>query len=219
MGWTEFIAEQFEEEYFQELDQFLTDDAKEHTIYPPKKDIFKAFELTPLDSVKVVLLAQDPYINKDEAMGLAFSVPEKQPIPPSLRNIFTEIKNDLKLGDEYKFANGNLTSWAAQGVLLLNSVMTVREGESGSHRGQNWETFTDNAISLLNELDRPIVYLLFGSYAQSKAKLITGSKAHIITGVHPSPLSAYRGFFGGRYFSRTNAFLEKNGIQPIDWRV
>jgi uracil-DNA glycosylase len=217
--WEKFIASQFEEEYFQELDAFLRNEAKRHTIYPKQEDVFRAFELTPLEEVKCVILGQDCYHTPGVATGLAFSVSADRKIPPSLRNIFQEIKDDLKLGEDFEFKNGELTPWSRQGVLLLNSILTVRKGEPGSHSKSGWAKFTDAAIQLLNEQQRPIVFLLFGAYAQSKAKLLNNSKHLIIEAPHPSPFSAHTGFFGSRCFSRANAFLESKGMRAINWRL
>jgi uracil-DNA glycosylase len=194
MTWANFIASQFEEDYFQELDKFLRKEAKEHTIYPKQEDIFKAFEATPIDKVKVVILGQDPYIGKNQAMGLSFSVPDGERVPPSLRNIFAEIKDDLDLVD-YEFKNGNLTHWTKQGVFLLNSCLTVRDGESGSHSKIGWQLFTDAAIQVLNSQDRPIVFALWGNYAKTKAKLLDNPKHLVLRAAHPSPFSAHDGFF------------------------
>lgn len=186
-------------------------------VYPANDSVFNAFKLTPLDKVRVLCLGQDPYVQAGQAHGLAFSVPTGVKPPPSLLNIFKEQRTDL--GIEQPSDMGNLEGWARQGVLLLNSVLTVRAGESGSHKQAGWMEFTDGAISLVNQQDRPVVYLLLGSFAKSKRALITNSKHCVITAAHPSPLSAHAGFFGSKVFSRTNAFLEEQDIEPIDWQL
>ena len=216
MTWSSFIAEQKSQPYYTALAKFVAEDALTHEIYPKRADLFKAFELCPLPWVKVCLLGQDPYVNEGQAMGLSFSVPNGAIIPPSLRNIYKELQSDLGIEPA---GTGNLTAWAARGVLLLNSVLTVRKGESGSHANCGWETFTDRAISLLNEQDRPIVFLLFGGYAKKKSGLIDASKHCVITAAHPSPLSAYNGFFGCKFASRVNDFLVEHDIEPIEWRL
>ena len=215
--WKEFISSEAKKDYYEKLISFVQQDSKTFIIYPAHKDIFNAFKLTPLEQVKVVILGQDPYHNPNQAHGLSFSVPEDCEIPPSLRNIFKEIKEDLKL--ETEFNHGFLKSWAEQGVLLLNSVLTVRQNQPGSHKEFGWQTFTDNAISKLNDLERPVVFMLWGSFAKSKKKLVTNSKHLILETVHPSPLSAYNGFFGCKHFSKANQFLINNNITPIDWSI
>ena len=185
-------------------------------IFPPADDIFNAFHLTPLHEVKVVILGQDPYHNDGQAHGLCFSVKPDVDIPPSLVNIYQELHDDLGC---YIPNNGYLTKWAKQGVLMLNTVLTVRAHQANSHRGMGWEQFTDAAIRILNEQDRPIVFILWGSPAQKKAQMLNNPKHLILKAPHPSPLSAYRGFFGSRPFSQTNEFLVKNGLEPIDWQI
>lgn len=219
-SWNDFRKVEMRREYFGELNKFLTEESKAHTIYPAKKDLFKAFELCPLEKVKVVILGQDPYINAGEAMGMAFSVPDGVKVPPSLRNIFTEIKSDLKKPD-HQFKNGDLTELAKQGVLLMNTFLTVRDGASGSHAKSGWETFTDNAIKLLNKQNRAIVYLLWGSHAHAKTNLITSKKSLVLRSVHPSPLSANKkpGFFGNHHFTTANEFLIRNNQEPINWLI
>jgi len=217
-SWDAFIKREMKLEYFKELNLFLTEEAKAHTIYPAKKDVFRAFELCPLDKVKCVWIGQDPYHNAGEAMGLCFSTPPDIKIPPSLRNIFKEMKDDLKKPD-YVFKNGDLTYLARQGVLLINSVLTVRANEAGSHSKSGWNVFIENTIKLLNNQNRAIVYMLWGSQAKTKSKLITNKKHLQIFGNHPSPLSAHKGFFGKHYFTSANEFLIKNGVAPITWLI
>ena len=185
-------------------------------IYPPADDIFNALHLTPLSKVKVLILGQDPYHNEGQAHGLCFSVKPEVDIPPSLENIYKELKDDLgcKIPN-----NGYLVKWAEQGVLMLNTVLTVRAHQANSHQGRGWEQFTDAIINAVNAQDRPIVYMLWGRPAQSKIPMLTNPKHLILKAPHPSPLSAYRGFFGCKHFSQANAFLEKNGIEPIDWQI
>lgn len=217
MTWQDFICAEMTKPYFRELSKFLAQEEKKHAIYPPKEKIFAAFDACSLDKVRAIILSQDPYINKNEAVGLCFSVPKGVAIPPSLRNIYKELHNDLGIEPA---THGCLERWAREeGLLLLNSALTVRAGAPGSHSKQ-WQTFTDSAIKLINEQDRSIVYILWGSHAQSKRHLLTNKLHMQIIGAHPSPLSANKGgFFGGKYFSRANEFLVKNGINPIDWRV
>jgi len=217
MNWQEFIKLEMQKDYFHNLDDLLREEEKKYTIYPSKDNIFKAFDLCPLDKVKVVILGQDCYFNPGEAMGLAFSVPSTVSIPSSLRNIFTEIKTDLNF--DHKFTHGDLIEWAKQGVLLLNSALTVRKGEPGSHSKYGWWQFTDNAIKLLNSLERPIVFLLWGAHAKSKTHLITNEQHLVLQSAHPSGLSAHKGFFGNKHFSKTNDFLIKNNIEPIQWLI
>jgi uracil-DNA glycosylase len=217
MDWQSFIRAEQAKPYYSELVRLIEEDRKAHTIYPPSKDIFNAFKYCPLDKTKVVIIGQDCYHGPGQAHGLSFSVPPGVPIPPSLRNIFKEISTDL--GQPYTPSSGCLIPWAKQGVLLLNSVLTVRQGEPGSHSQYGWETFTDNVIKLLNGLDRPIVYILLGAYAKSKGKLITNTKHLQLHASHPSPFSAYNGFFGSKVFSKCNDFLVSNNIQPINWNL
>lgn len=185
-------------------------------VYPPEPLIFRALELTPPEAVRVVLLGQDPYHGPGQAEGLSFSVPEGVRVPPSLRNIFRELSSDLGLPTP---ASGHLGLWARRGVLLLNAVMTVEQGKAGAHRGRGWESFTDRLISHVATLDQPVVYLLWGAYAQAKAPLLTNPRQLVLRAPHPSPLSAHRGFLGARPFSQANAFLETTGESPIDWSL
>lgn len=215
--WLPCIKQEFTKPYYKELYTFVKHEYDTRIIYPPAEDIFNAFHFTPLSKVKVMILGQDPYHNENQAHGLSFSVlPTQKDIPPSLVNIYQELHDDLGC---YIPNNGYLKKWADQGVLLLNTVLTVRAHQANSHQGKGWEQFTDAVIEAVNAQDRPIVYLLWGRPAQSKIPMLTNSKHLILKAPHPSPLSAYRGFFGCRHFSQTNAFLEKNGIEPIDWQI
>lgn len=214
-SWYNVLQPQFEAPYFTELKQFLVAERQQHTCYPPGSKIFNAFDSTPFDKVKVVILGQDPYHEPGQAMGLCFSVPQGVQVPPSLVNIITEINADL--GTDIPKTCGDLSGWAEQGVLLLNATLTVRAHQAGSHQRHGWEEFTDAAISALNSQRHGIVFLLWGSYAIAKRKLIDPNRHHILTAPHPSPLSAYRGFFGCHHFSRANTFLINQGQTPIDW--
>ena len=211
--WDIVLKEDFESPYFEKLGIFVKNEYKHKIIYPEYKDIFNALKYTDYDEVKVVILGQDPYHGEHEAHGLSFSVKEGVPMPPSLRNIFKELKNDIGVDR----TQTDLTDWAKQGVLLLNSIMTVVKDTPLSHKDKGWEIFTDNVIKKLGERERPIVFILWGNYARSKKLLIKNKNHLIIENVHPSPLSASRGFFGSKPFSKTNAFLEKNGIKKINW--
>ncbi|MEQ2473776.1 uracil-DNA glycosylase [Laedolimicola intestinihominis] len=214
--WLEPLKPEFSKPYYAELFKFVKNEYATRQIFPPADDIFNAFHLTPLHEVKVVILGQDPYHNDGQAHGLCFSVKPDVAIPPSLVNIYQELHDDLGC---YIPNNGYLTKWAKQGVLMLNTVLTVRAHQANSHRGMGWEQFTDAAIRILNEQDRPIVFILWGSPAQKKAQMLNNPKHLILKAPHPSPLSAYRGFFGSRPFSQTNEFLVKNGLEPIDWQI
>lgn len=215
--WLEYIQDEFKKPYYRELYQFVRREYNTHVIYPPADDIFNAFHFTPLSKVKVLILGQDPYHGEHQAHGLCFSVlPDQPEIPPSLQNIYKELQEDLGC---YIPDNGYLKKWADQGVLMLNTVLTVRAHQAGSHQGKGWEQFTDAIIQAVNVQDRPIVYLLWGKPAQSKIPMLTNPKHLILKAPHPSPLSAYRGFFGCRHFSKTNEFLKNNGIEPIDWQI
>ena len=215
--WLPCIKQEFTKPYYKELYTFVKHEYDTRIIYPPAEDIFNAFHFTPLSKVKVMILGQDPYHNENQAHGLSFSVlPTQKDIPPSLVNIYQELHDDLGC---YIPNNGYLKKWADPGVLLLNTVLTVRAHQANSHQGKGWEQFTDAVIEAVNAQDRPIVYLLWGRPAQSKIPMLTNSKHLILKAPHPSPLSAYRGFFGCRHFSQSNAFLEKNGIEPIDWQI
>lgn len=215
--WLDCIQDEFRKPYYRELYQFVRKEYNTHVIYPPADDIFNAFHFTPLSQVKVLILGQDPYHGEHQAHGLCFSVlPDQPELPPSLQNIYKELQDDLGC---YIPNNGYLKKWADQGVLMLNTVLTVRAHQAGSHQGKGWEQFTDAIIQAVNAQDRPIVYLLWGKPAQSKIPMLTNPKHLILKAPHPSPLSAYRGFFGCRHFSQTNDFLQKNGIDPIDWQI
>ena len=214
--WDSILTGEFDKEYYKELRKFLVSEYRTTTIYPDMHDIFNALKYTPYENVKVVILGQDPYHEPGQAHGLCFSVKKGVPKPPSLVNIFKELEADLGIAPP---SHGCLTDWAAQGVLLLNTVLTVRRGQANSHKGKGWEIFTDRVIELLNEREKPIVFILWGANAKSKREIITNPSHIIITGAHPSPLSAHNGFFGGRYFSRTNAYLTEKGEVPIDWRI
>jgi uracil-DNA glycosylase len=214
--WLDSIGEEFQKPYYLTLRHFLASEYKTKKIFPPADDIFNAFHFTPLSKVKVLLLGQDPYHNLNQAMGMSFSVPPAQEIPPSLVNIYKELNDDLGC---YIPNNGNLKKWADEGVLLLNTVLTVRAHQAYSHQGQGWEQFTDAVISAVNDLNRPIVYFLWGRPAQAKRKMLDNPKHLVIETPHPSPLSAYRGFFGSKPFSRANEFLIANGVSPIDWQI
>ena len=214
-SWYEVLKPQFEAPYFAQLKEFLVAERSQYTCYPRGGDIFAAFDRTPFDKVRVVILGQDPYHEPGQAMGLCFSVPNGVQVPPSLVNIIKEINDDL--GTAIPTTNGDLRGWAEQGVLLLNATLTVRAHQAGSHQRHGWEEFTDAAISAINEHRKGVVFLLWGSYAIAKRKLIDTSRHHVLTAPHPSPLSAYRGFFGCRHFSQTTAILTQQGLQPIDW--
>ena len=214
--WLTALGGEFHMPYYRQLFEFVKNEYNTTVVFPPADDIFNAFHLTPLSKVKVVILGQDPYHNVGQAHGLCFSVKPDVEIPPSLVNIYQELHDDLGC---YIPNNGYLVKWAEQGVLMLNTVLTVRAHQANSHRGIGWEEFTDAAILVLNSQDRPIVFILWGAPAQRKKRMLTNPKHLILEAPHPSPLAAYRGFFGSKPFSQTNAFLEKNGIEPIDWQI
>ena len=215
--WTDVIGQEKEKPYFKHiLQQVHQERLAGKTIYPPQDEVFNAFKYTAFDEVKVVILGQDPYHGEGQAHGLCFSVKPDVEIPPSLVNIYQELHDDCGC---YIPNNGCLTKWATQGVLLLNTVLTVRAHQANSHKGIGWEEFTDAAIRILNEQDRPIVFLLWGRPAQMKKAMLTNPKHLILEAPHPSPLSAYRGFFGCRHFSQANRFLKANGYDPIDWQI
>lgn len=214
-SWDEILMEEYEKDYFKKLQEFVVEEYETKVIYPDFDHIFFALKETPYEKVKVVILGQDPYHGKGQAHGLAFSVMEGTKQPPSLKNIFKEMKDDLNLELP---SSGCLLPWASQGVLLLNTVLTVRDGKANSHKGKGWEIFTDHVIEKLSERKEPIVFILWGNSAISKARLIK-SQHEIISSVHPSPLSANRGFFGSKPFSRTNAILRSLGQKEIDWTI
>jgi len=215
--WLDAIQPEFSKPYYKELFEFVKQEYSNTVVYPPADDIFNAFHFTPLSSVKVLILGQDPYHNVHQAHGLCFSVlPDQPDIPPSLQNIYKEIHEDVGCDIPN---NGYLKKWADQGVLMLNTVLTVRAHQANSHKGMGWEKFTDAVIQAVNEQDRPIVYLLWGKPAQSKIPMLNNPKHLILKAPHPSPLSAFRGFFGCKHFSQTNNFLIENGLEPIDWQI
>ncbi|BDD42495.1 uracil-DNA glycosylase [Streptococcus ruminantium] len=211
-AWHDLIKAQLPEHYFGKINQFLDYVYAGGIVYPPREKVFAAIQTTALDKVKVVILGQDPYHGPQQAQGLSFSVPNTVPAPPSLQNILKELANDIGIKEEH-----DLTSWAEQGVLLLNACLTVPAGRANGHAGQIWEPFTDAIIKVVNHLEQPVVYILWGSYARKKKALITNPKHLIIESAHPSPLSAHRGFFGSRPFSQTNDFLIAQGLVGIDW--
>jgi uracil-DNA glycosylase len=215
-SWYEVLKEEIEADYFAKLKSFLIEEKKKNIIYPPGHQIFSAFDSTPFNKVKVVILGQDPYHGPGQAHGLCFSVNSGIKHPPSLRNIFKEIGNDLDI--PYP-KSGSLIPWTEQGVLLFNATLTVRAHQAGSHQKKGWEQFTDAIIKKLSNEKEKLVFLLWGRFAISKSALIDQTKHHILTAVHPSPLSAHRGFFGCKHFSKTNQLLSQNGLKPIDWRV
>ena len=214
--WDEFLKEEFESEKYLKLREFLKEEYSTKTIYPSMYDIFNSMKITSLDNLKVVLLGQDPYHNEGQAMGLSFSVPDGVDIPPSLVNIYKEIKSELNILPK---TTGNLTGWAKQGVLLLNAVLTVRAHQANSHKGKGWEFFTDSIIKKISNEKEHVVFLLWGGNARSKKPLIDPNKHLILECAHPSPLSAYNGFFGCGHFIKTNEYLTKWGIEPIDWSL
>lgn len=214
--WQELLKGEMEKDYYIKLKDFLVEEYKTQTVYPEVGNIFNALDYTSYKDTKVVILGQDPYHGPNQSYGLAFSVKPGVKIPPSLRNIYKELKEDLGC---YIPNNGCLTKWAKEGVLLLNTSFTVRDGEANSHRKIGWEIFTDNIIKLLNEREDPIVFILWGNNAIKKEILITNERHHIIRSVHPSPLAASRGFFGSKPFSKANKFLESTGERPIDWQI
>lgn len=213
--WNEILAEEMQKDYYQELQAFVQKRRAEVRVFPEENNVFNALELTPFESVKVVILGQDPYHGFGQAHGLSFSVQKGTPLPPSLKNIYKELQEDI--GGELP-TEGDLSHWAKQGVLLLNSVLTVEEGNANSHKGMGWERLTNRLIESLNELTRPVIFILWGKPAQDKEKLITNPNHIILKAPHPSPLSAYRGFFGSKPFSRVNDILIQQGQTPICWK-
>lgn len=211
-AWHELIKAQLPEHYFGKINQFLDKAYASGTVYPPREKVFAAIQTTALEKVKVVILGQDPYHGPGQAQGLSFSVPNTVPAPPSLQNILKELADDIGFKQEH-----DLTGWAEEGVLLLNACLTVPAGQANGHAGQIWEPFTDAVIKVVNSLDQPVVYILWGAYARKKKALITNPNHLIIESAHPSPLSAYRGFFGSKPFSKANAFLHSKGSSEIDW--
>lgn len=213
-SWKKLLADEFEKNYFNELSEFVHNEYKAHTVYPPIELIFNAFNQCSFDKIKVVIIGQDPYHGPEQSHGLCFSVNDGVAFPPSLRNIFKEIKNDL--GKEIP-ESGNLSNWGKQGVLLLNATLTVRAHQAGSHQKEGWEQFTDAVIHKINEQKQHVVFILWGNFAIKKGLFIDQNKHLVLSSVHPSPLSASRGFFGNKHFSRTNDFLGQNGLDPINW--
>lgn len=214
--WLEPLRVEFSKPYYAKLYKFVNSEYREHMIYPKKQDVFAAYDRTPLAKVKVLILGQDPYHEPGQAHGLCFSVNPGIDIPPSLVNIYQELHDDLGC---YIPDNGYLVKWADQGVMLLNTVLTVRAHAANSHKDKGWEQFTDATIAALNKQDRPIVYMLWGSHAQKKAAMLDNPKHLVLKAPHPSPLSAYRGFFGCKHFSKANEFLVANGVEPVDWQI
>lgn len=214
--WWAFLQKEWQEPYFEKLSAFVHTEYETKTIFPPKNKVFSAFEACAYKDIKVVILGQDPYHEVNQAHGMCFSVNLGVKIPPSLMNIYKELQNDLGC---YIPKNGYLMPWARQGVFLLNTVMTVQEGRANSHAGKGWEIFTDHVIQEINKKDTPVVFLLWGRNARNKAAMIDQTKHLVLECAHPSPLSAYNGFFGCRHFSKANAFLKQHGQQPIDWQI
>lgn len=214
--WDELLCDEFEKPYYKSLCEFLDRERNAHNIFPPEEDVFNALRYTDYDDVKVLIVGQDPYHEQGQAHGLSFSVRVGILQPPSLKNIFKELNSDLGC---YIPDNGCLTKWAQNGVMLLNTVLTVREGEANSHKNKGWEHFTDRVIACLNAREKPVIFLLWGSNAKEKLSIITGKQHYVLSTVHPSPLSATRGFFGCRHFSKTNAILNSIGVSPIDWQI
>lgn len=215
--WLPVLDSEFRKPYYADLYRFVKEEYSTQVVYPPAEEIFNAFHFTPLEKVKVLILGQDPYHNEHQAHGLCFSVLQDQPeIPPSLVNIYKELEQDMGC---YIPNNGYLKKWADQGVLMLNTVLTVRAHQANSHQGKGWEQFTDAVIQAVNQQERPIVYLLWGRPAQMKKSMLNNPQHLVLTAPHPSPLSAYRGFFGCKHFSQTNQFLEAHGVEPIDWQI
>ncbi|PWW31114.1 uracil-DNA glycosylase [Cytobacillus oceanisediminis] len=214
--WQEVLGEEFQKPYYRQLREFLKNEYENYTVYPKQEDVFNALQYTPYRDVKTVILGQDPYHGPGQAHGLSFSVKPDVKIPPSLKNIFKEMQDDLDCDIPN---NGYLVKWAKEGVLLLNTVLTVRKGQAHSHKGKGWELFTDRVIQKLNERKKPVIFILWGKPAQEKGKLIDDSKHFILTSPHPSPFSARKGFFGSRPFSKANELLRKQGEEPIDWKI
>lgn len=215
-SWDELLKEEWQKDYYKALRVFLVQEYQTRRIHPDMHDIFNALRYTPYENVRAVIIGQDPYHGPGQAHGLCFSVKRGVAIPPSLQNIFQEIEDDLGIPAP---PHGELTAWAKSGVLLLNNVLTVREGQANSHRGRGWETLTDRVISLVNDKQTPVVFLLWGANAREKARLVTNPRHFVLTCAHPSPLSAFNGFFGCRHFSKTNELLEAAGEAPINWRI
>lgn len=218
-GWKEVLKEEFKKDYFKELSEKIEEKYLNEVVFPPKEDLFNAFKYTDFNDVKVVILGQDPYHEKGQAHGLSFSVKEGVKLPPSLRNIYKEIKEETGVDNLSEKESGYLKKWADSGILLLNTILTVKEHEALSHKNLGWEKFTDAAIKALNDSDRKVVFILWGNHSIKKKGMITNENALVLTGAHPSPLSAYRGFFGCMHFRDAKNFLENNGISGIDWEI
>ncbi|MBP1573104.1 MAG: uracil-DNA glycosylase [Oscillospiraceae bacterium] len=214
--WDEIIGSEFQKPYYLKLREFLKKEYASGRVFPEKENIFNALKTTPYKSVKAVIIGQDPYHEVGQAHGLCFSVQKGCKIPPSLKNMYKELYDDLGIAPA---SHGELTSWAKQGVLLLNAVLTVREGQANSHKGKGWEEFTDAVIKKLNEHSKPVAFILWGANAKAKAQFITAPQHKVFSAAHPSPLSAYNGFFGCRHFSKVNTFLSENDVVPIDWTI
>lgn len=218
--WAAILKTEFEKPYFGNLQEFISDQRKQFTVYPSHEHVLRAFELTSHADTRVVILGQDPYHGANQAHGLCFSVQNDTALPPSLKNIFEELQSDLNFKiDKEILSHGNLEQWARQGVLLLNTTLTVRAGEAGSHQGRGWESFTDEVIRIVNDKSHPVVFVLWGASARKKRLLINADKHHIIESAHPSPLSAHNGFIGSRPFTKINEALVFFGLSPIDWRL
>jgi uracil-DNA glycosylase len=217
-SWQSLLGDQFDQPYMRSLREFLLEQKRSgKRVYPPGPKMFAAMDLVPVEQVRVVIIGQDPYHGAGQAMGLSFSVPEDQPLPPSLRNMYTEIQQDLGQPFDLAQASGDLTHWAEQGVLLLNAVLSVEHGQAASHQGKGWEQFTDTLVQRLSNRREGLVFLLWGSYAQKKAAQVAPDRHHLLKAPHPSPLSAHRGFFGCGHFSATNRLLQEQGQPPIQW--
>jgi len=215
--WDNILSNEFNKDYYIKLKNYLENEYKTHTVYPKKENIFNALKYTSYSDVKAVIIGQDPYHGEGQSHGLCFSVKKGIKPPPSLKNIFREIKDDI--GIDNTNSHGELTRWAENGVLLLNTILTVRASQPNSHKGIGWELFTDSIIKHLNIREKPVVFILWGNNAKAKVKFITNPKHKILTSVHPSPLSSFNGFFGCKHFSKTNNFLNENGIEEIDWNI
>lgn len=216
-SWKAKLQDEFEKPYMKELREFLLEEKRKgKVIYPPGPEIFNAFNLTPFDKVKVVIIGQDPYHGPDQAHGLCFSVKQGVQAPPSLKNVYKELHDDCGIDIP---SHGNLESWAKQGVLLLNAVLTVEQAKAAAHQGKGWETFTDKVIELLNAQKEHVVFMLWGAYAQKKGQMIDRKRHMVLRSTHPSPLSAHRGFLGSRHFSKANSYLERHGVQPVSWAL
>ena len=217
-SWQSLIGDQFDRPYMRALREFLLSEKRAgKRVYPPGPQMFAAMDLVPVEQVKIVIIGQDPYHGPNQAMGLSFSVPKDQPLPPSLRNIYTEIQEDMGQSIDFDCASGDLSHWAEQGVLLLNAVLSVQHAQAASHQGRGWEQFTDELVKRLANRREGLIFMLWGSYAQKKAAQLAAERHHLLKAPHPSPLSAHRGFFGCKHFSAANRLLEQQALTPIDW--